>query len=218
MFLFVFFIIKNSSSQNLQEEIKWFDTFVGQNNLSINVGVKYKEKYRTFNGNHHFLIDGQLHEGTVNYDNSLYYNVPIKYDTLEDELIVGIHSYKENYPLILDKTKIRYFIISGKKIINNKDLGYLEVLEKRKNYTLLKKHYKVSVKKIKGNSSFNFFKEKEKYYLLHNTQINLIDTKKSIFKIFPNKKKEINSYFKSNRLKAKGNDSFYKGVFNHILR
>ena len=203
-------------SQN-KKELNWFDSIIGQHNLPINSGIKYKELHRTLDNNHHFFIDKQFHNETIILEGETYFNVSVKYDTFYDDLLINIPTKNESYLVIIDKKKVNSFTFLGKKFIYNNTLGFVEEVEKNIKYSIYKKHYKTSSKKIKGKSSFSVFKSKEKYYFLYKNNLTEISNRSSISKIIPSKKTEIKSFFKRNKeLFKSSKDRFYKKLFKNI--
>lgn len=201
-----------------KKELIWLDNIVGQSNLPINSGNKYKELHRTLNGNHHFFIENKFHNEAIKYEGKTYYNIPLKYDTFYDDLLINTPTKNENYLVIIDKNKVNHFTFLGKKFIFNNDLGFLEILDKKDKFSLYKKHYKTVSKKIKGKTSFSVFRAKSKYYFLYKGNMHEISSKKSISKIIPSKKNAIKSFYKKNKgLIKSSEDFFYKKLFNQIF-
>ena len=203
----LFFLLHATTflSQNAtkKEASIWLDSIVGQHNLPINNGVIYIEQYRTLKGNHHFLIDNNFHNGDIVYDEQTYYNVPIKYDVFEDNIIVKISSVNENFPLLLEKEKISQFFLNGNHFMKLKDFGFSRKLLQKEDFILYKKYYKERISKTSTKFSYNKFKPDNKYFIYHNGSYTIIKNKKYWMQLFPNKKDIIRSYYKVNAKKLK---------------
>jgi len=187
-----------SQSNENKDAYVLFDTAIGRKNLNINVGVKYSEKFKTFNRNHHFLFADKFQKGDVKYDNQMYYNVSMKYDTYHDNLIVQINSESENFPIILNRELISFFNLYNKTFYNINSVGFYEIIYKSENTALVKKHF--SIKNQLTNNSFIYpnFTHEEALLVLKNDKFQSIKKKKYFHQIFPNKKKAINLFFRMN--------------------
>ncbi|MGJ8742973.1 hypothetical protein [Polaribacter sp.] len=184
-----------------KEAFIWLDSMIGKHNLPINNGVIYIEQYRTLKDNHHFLIDHNFHNGDVEYDGQTYYNIPIKYDVFEDNLIVKIPSVNENYPLVLAKEKISAFYLNSNSFINTKENGFMSQLSKYKDFILYKKYFKKRLSKTSTRFSYHKFIPENTYFIGKNDVYTNINKKKYWLQLFPNKKNIIRGYFKENAQK-----------------
>jgi len=203
------FFISTLFSQENKQELLWFDDVVSQQNLPINQGIKYSEKYKTFNRNHHFLFADKFQKGDLKYNNQMYYNISMKYDTYEDNLILKISSKKENFPIILNRELISFFKINNKTFYNINLAGFYEILYKSENISLIKKYF--SKKNQLKNNSFIYpnFTHEETLLILKNNKFQSIKKKKYFHKIFPNKKKLINVFFRMNTIMRKKNNEAF---------
>lgn len=116
-------------------------------------------------------------------------------------------------PNVLIKFKDEYLMFDEK--IN----GYYQILFIGNNYKLYKKLYKKYYKPITAKSSFEkdvlaTYKDIPKYFLVDNedTLYEFPDSKNKKIKLFGNKKFEIQSYVKSNRLDINDEDILVKVV------
>lgn len=78
---------------NKKDHYIWFDNIIGYENSGIYNGTLFLEKYKTESNNHHFFLDNKYKLGNLIYDNQPYYNVYLKYDIYEDELIAKLPSF-----------------------------------------------------------------------------------------------------------------------------
>lgn len=210
---FLFLIYFNLSfGQNLNKDntllLNWFDSKVKQENLNINKGFRYTEKHRTFDNSSHF-INNSFKNGSINYENQLYNNIPCNFDILDDNLIIKIPSSTENYSIILNKDKVSDFEINGKVFIKLKNTFY-ELIVSSNNKKLLKKHI-VKKKEFKKNKrTYYIFKKKAQYYVLDNSNIIPLEKKRNWLALFPSKTDEINNYFKHKKNSTKFTELLFK--------
>lgn len=195
------FFINTLFSQENKQELVWFDNFVSQQNLPINQGVKYSKKYKTFKGNHHFLFANKFQKGNLKYNNQMYYNVSMKYDTYHDNLILKINSKSEDFSVILNKELISYFEINNKKFDNINSLGFYEILYKTDHITLVRKFSSKKKDIKKSLFLYSKFTLEETLLLLKNNTFYTVKNRKHFHKIFPNKKNLVNDFFKMNKEK-----------------
>lgn len=192
-----------SQNATKKEAYIWLDSIIGQQNLPINNGVIYIEQYRTLKGNHHFLVDNNFHKGDVLYDGQTYYNIPIKYDVFEDNIIVKIPSINENYPLVLEKEKVSNFYLNRSLFINLNEYGFSRQLSIAQDFILYKKYYKKRISKTAAKFSYHKFKPDNTYFMHHKGAYTSIKKKKDWLRLFPDKKNIIRNYYKVNSEKNK---------------
>ncbi len=199
------------SAENKQLLV-WFDTTVKQQNLNINKGFKYTEKYRTFNNSNHFLND-TFTSGDIIYDNQTYYNVSCNYDILDDNLIVRIKSSTENYSLILDKSKVTGFRINNKEFIKINTVFY-ELRNNLGGKKLLKKQQVKKKELVRNKRTYYNFEKFEDYFIADKKAVLPLTKKKNWYASFPNQEKMIDFYFKN----KKSPNSFSESLFSNLSK
>ena len=105
-----------------------------------------------------------------------------------------------------------YTTLCGENAVKGLKEGYYEVLYKRGNSMLVKRHYKnVSEKTdaISGKME-TIFKSKHKYYLVADGSVKTIKDEKSLIKICRDKKNDVKEFFKNN--KKKSSEELMKGA------
>lgn len=201
LLLLFFYSINFFSQTHEKEALVWFDNIIEQKNLDINIGKRYIEKYRSLEGNYHFLFNNLFNKSTIEYDNQTYYNIPVKYDILDQNVIVNIPSELENYSLILNNSKIKSFVLQNKLFVNLKDHGFNEKLYANNKAILFKKYSSYASTFIHKNDYFNKFNLNTKYLISLEGKFYSANSKKELKKIFLSKKGIINSYFSKNKKK-----------------
>jgi len=194
---------------------KWFDSIVGDGNISLYNGIQYKEKYRTLKGNHKYYLFSTYQTGNLVYENQSYYDVQMKYDLFNDQLIVKL-PFRSGFNFIqLDKEKIDKFSINNnhfhtilkqdEKSLSKDNYGYFEALFKKNNLTLYKKHIKNRKQHFDKEFVYSVFTEEYKYFIYLNNQIYELGSKGSLINLFPKQKKDINAFYNSKRQLRKSN-------------
>lgn len=185
----------------------YFDKTVGINNTKLSYGVVFKEKYpRKLANNHNYFKNNFFTKGTVTYRGECFYNIELKYDIVDDILITKIKNDYSQISIIPQKNLISEFKISNHTFINShvKNIGFLEVLAISDNFSILKKHHKISKEKRDRKFVYYTFKKKnEKYYLYYNELYHPIKTSKDFIKLFPKNKKDILQFFNKNKFLLK---------------
>jgi hypothetical protein len=216
LFFICFCTLTYAQSNENKSTFVLFDAVVGQHNLGINVGIKYSEKYKTFNRNHHFLFADKFQKGAVKYNNQMYYNVLMKYDTYEDNLILKINSKTEDFPIILNRELISFFKMNNKTFYNIKQ-GFYEILYQSNNIALIKKHFSEKNELKKNSLIYPNFTHEETLLILKNNEFISVRKKKYFHKIFPTKKKLINVFYRMNTaMKKKNNEAFILNLIKKL--
>ncbi len=218
----IFSLVCFSQNKNL---IKVNDSIVGYENLSLNNGIVYTNKYPITSKNTFQFLDNKYNSGIVHYNNQMYYDVNIKYDVFDDILL-----FKPTTQLILETSlitkQVDYFILKNKKfkkietISSDKTIraGYFEEQIINDKSTLYIKHKKTIKEDYKTNILSYMFYDYKEYYIYYNDKLTEISTKKSIITIFPTLKKEIKKYYKENNKQKEENiQLFYQNLFKTII-
>jgi hypothetical protein len=206
-----FFGTISSNSQNTYSQkniYKWFDKIVGIENTGLFEGTEYKEKYRTIRGNHKFFTSSQYLTGNIVYNGQPYYDIKLRYDIYEDDLIANLQSNFGFSTLKLIKDKIESFSLNNQLFVKlsyqtdnrtfTKDMnGFYALLFKNPNLILYKK-YKKTIKKLLDKSFVYYkFKNQNTYLIYFNNKYHKIMSKKELIALFPKHQEYINILFKN---------------------
>ncbi len=210
--LLFLFIISSSYSQNQSNQkdyYKWFDNYIGIENTGLFNGLRYKEEYRTIEGNHKFYLTPNFINADIVYDGQSYFDIKMKYDLYEDQIIVNLttHSGNSILQLLSDKVEsfnikdINFVKLSDKHTLNSNDIikGIFEIVYKSSNLILYKKNKKIAKKHLTKKYIYYTFNFKNQYFYYFNNDFYLISSKSSMIRIFPNYKKEINTFYNKNK-------------------
>lgn len=212
-----FFMLSSFAQHNTEESRLYtlFDQTISIKNTNLSYGKLYTDNYRKLGDNHQFLKVNEFKKGEVTYQNQTYYNVLLKYDLLNDAIIVNLNSDFENRSIVLEKAYVNSFKLDGNLFINRENEGYLEVLHQSKSISFFKKNKKSKKKKL--NESFLYYKflEDDVYYVLLNDNLSIIKNKKTLIQLLPHQKKNISTYYKKEKSLRKTNKAaFYKQLSN----
>ncbi|MEE9363370.1 MAG: hypothetical protein V3U92_12300 [Cellulophaga sp.] len=216
-FLFLFIIISVNSQTTIGEKelYKWFDTTIGHENTGLIDGLEYHDIYKTRNGNHKFYLSSSYQIGNISYNGQRYFDVEMKYDILDDQIIIKIPTQTKSYIIQLIKEKIDSFSIKDSKFISidnltNHNDGFYEVIYKSSNLAFYKKNIKTSYKHYSGRSIVYSFKNKDEYLLYFKSKY--YKSKKSknfLIKLLPKYIKNINLFYKSQSELLNTNYAFF---------
>ena len=96
----------NSSSENYYN---WFDNIIGINNTNLLNGIEFKEEYRTLENNSQYFFSNQFIPGDLIYNGQPYYDVDMKYDIYEDQLIIRLVDNTGYFAIKLIKELVESF-------------------------------------------------------------------------------------------------------------
>lgn len=226
LILLIFSIINSLKiySQNSSEILLYtkFDSIVGKENLGLNNGPLALNPYKTIGDNNMFYKNGKYTTGNLIYDGQHYFNAKLKYDIFKDQLILNPPGQPENIGINLIQDKTESFCIYNKNFIRlNKNqtslpdftLGYYEIIKIDKSFNLYIKHHKDIQKEIKEEGVFYSFHETYQYYIELNGKFYQTNNKSDINKIFPERKKTINTFYQKNReLSKTDNNQFMNSL------
>lgn len=217
--------------ENESSIYSWFDGMIGKTNSGIFVGTEYVEHYRMLNEEHKFFDNPNFVNGSVIYDGQPYFDLELKYDLFEDQLLLRYSDQPNSPTLILDKQKVSGFTIKGHQFKNlplnstsdSNPYGFLEVLLSNDSIILYEKHHKKIRTRMNDKIQFYEFKERNSYFVFYKGNYYQIDRKRSLASIFPNYKvdlKAIENRYKKIRKDNPGTylKSVLEDLFNYMVR
>jgi hypothetical protein len=197
------------NKNNSKYHYKWFDNTIGLESTNLLNGIYFQEKYRTLEGNSQYLVSKQFKNGDLVYNGQPYYDVSLKYDVFNDEIIVSYIDRNGYSAIKLAKNLIHRFKINNHSFINSNQLdiktnntnntGFYESIFIENNIALYKKHKKNRQDKRNKEVAYTEFKYKSTYIIHYKKEIHELVSKRSLLKLFPNFKKTINNSFTKNK-------------------
>jgi hypothetical protein len=200
----------------------WFDTTAGKESSEINNGTLYNNIYKPTNKNHNFYVSNQYTKGAVTYNGQKIYSVDLKYDIVNDELILkreGDYNFRD---INLIKDKIESFTINNNffvhlkyklEITKGRLEGFYEQNYSCNSFTFYIKHHKKNLKNLNTGSIIYEFYEDNSFYIEQKNSVYPINSKKDLISIFPKQKKQIDDYYnENNNLKNDNLNLFYENL------
>lgn len=216
--------IVSAQSNNNESVYNWFDKTIGKENLGVNNGAIHTNYNLRLNDQNRYLDSNKFIIGNVNYDAQDYFDVNLKYDIYNDELILKPYGESDYISITLAKEKVKAFTIYNTKFVNlNLELplefskGYYEENLMGKSFVFYIKHYKIKEEILKGNSVFTNYFYINKFILFSENKFNKINSKSDILKLFPDYKREITNFYKTYKdLKKQNELKFTKNLMIYI--
>jgi hypothetical protein len=211
-----------------------FDSIVERKNLEINNGPRHINHYRTINKSHSYYFTDKFILGEALYNKQYYYDIELKYDVNNDQLVLKPMDEYNYLGIILSKEKTASFTINKKKFVNlnydnpsvpeyingyyqeiiigNTLLFYIKNLKTRKKIIDNKQ-----LSDVAEQVTYDEFTDKNTYYIKYNNAYYSINSKKEIITIFPEKKKEIKEYYsKNSELEQSNKELFLENILKLI--
>ncbi|MFL1896564.1 hypothetical protein ACJRPK_12735 [Aquimarina sp. 2-A2] len=175
----------------------WFDEMIGIENTNIFNGEVYQPEYYPLKGEHAYFKTDKFTKGFIEYDGQKYYNQNLKYDVYKDEILVKLERGYGEAIIKLVKNKVSKFELLGHsfKLYNvdneSKGISFVEILNTSERLTLVKKHSKTKVNKIKQRTLFESFKPNSNYFIIYKNKFFDFKKDRYLLRIFPQLKDEI---------------------------
>jgi hypothetical protein len=201
--------------QSYKENIyNWFDNNVGIENTNISQGVIYEEKYQPLEDRHSYFKSNQYVKGSILYKGEYFFNIKMKYDLFDQELIVLFERENKNRIAIqLFKRSIDEFYLHNTHFIKLKiddTSGFYEEGFKSSLLRFYIRNQKTKKEIQYRGKLINVYRESNfQYIIYYNNVYNEINSRKNIVNIFPEQKQFINSFFKDNRSLRKKDYSLF---------
>jgi len=228
LFIILFGLLLNTSqifSQNNNEVLtyNWFDKNFGKESLDFNNGNGHLNFDQTINDHHRYYKTDEFKNGNIIYEGQSYFNLDLKYDLFNDQLVIRPYIESPYIQINLLKEKVDSFKIDNEKFINLKQTstnfksGYYEEVIIGNNAVLYIKYNKEKNDVIRGYSVFIDYKSHSDYLLLKDNKFTLINDKTELIKLYPNQKRKINDFFLMNKDLRKTNQVlFMKNLIQYI--
>ena len=188
-------------------------------NVKANYFATIKEKAHLYNGIEYdyfgreakgspFLID-TMHSGSVFYDGILYEDVLLRYDMVNDLLLLKY--LRDNNTLQLVKSKVDYFSIQQHTFINvaeddqnkNEGSGFYELLYKHKTMLVLAKRIKKLLQTTNPEDKGGKFVQYDQYFIYRDDKFLPVNAANELVDIFKDKAGEIKKFIKTHQLNFK---------------
>lgn len=226
IFLFISNFIFSQKEIPNKEYYVSFDSFNTYYNTGIFNGLEHVDTYLDFEkGNHKFYHDDGFLLGSIVYDGQPYYNIKMKYDLLNDFLLIEYINQKVNY-INLDTKLVSEFTLDEGKFIHlpeDNELenfyrnGFFKEVYKDNSYSLFAKYVKQKNERIHGKKVFYVFDEQNIYVLFYQNEYYRISKVKDIAEILPLKKRQILEFYKNYKKLYKNNrEQFLERLFENL--
>lgn len=179
-----------------------YDRLVGKENLEIYNGVEYIEKHRMINEKHKFYLSFDFQKGTVFYDGQPYYNIDIKYNVVDDLLLVQFQQNGAKNVFQLSPLKLNGFSLNERQFVNLSGRqglpteGIFEVIYDASGNQILKKHRMKEKKILEGKLlHYEFEADKPEYFFVSNDKIFRMNSKNLLIR-YPGEKERIKRFFR----------------------
>ena len=199
----------------IPEQVFACDTVNQQNNpdkLTLLNGRVWRNPYTRVTGDQ-FFLENIFFTGSVTFNGKRFYNLDLKYDIFNDELILSI----ESYPVImLNKEMVDSFsFVSGSRIFRFINAGndtseilkgYVNVLYSGPSALYVK--YAKMIQPLGDDGINDQFYERHQVYLRKGAEIIPVDGKRNLLNLLIDKKSEIRDYMKKNRIRIQKQDPY----------
>ena len=208
-----------------QSEIQ--DSSQIQPSINQAIGIYYKaigENAHLYNGSEYlqyivynptpdrnpFFQNIFMQNGTVQYDGTVYHDVPLTYDVYKDALISL--RYNWNYRIKLVTDKIGFFDLAGHHfVLINEDstaslpdgTGFYEELYNGKSLSVLAKRKRKKEDRLYSAEFTTYFLPNDHYYVKKGGNYYPVNSKSSVLDVFQDKKKDIRKYLRKNNISFK---------------
>ncbi|KFF07040.1 hypothetical protein [Flavobacterium reichenbachii] len=221
LFLNIFSIHSQNNSE--AATYNWLDRNLGVESLDFRNGPAHFNFDRTVDNQNRYYISNDFRNGSITYNNQNYYDLYLKYDIYADELILRPYTDSNNMQINLIKDNVGSFKLGNQKFVNLKNLsstfkgGYYDETLNGDKSILYIKYFKEKNNTLKDNVFLIEYRLKYEFLLLKENTFTLINDKKEIIKLYPDKKRKINDFYFMNRdLKKDDPGLFMKNLMKYI--
>ena len=158
-------------------------------------------RYIPLKDEHPFFLSDDWLPATISYDDQVYEDVWMYYNTFTDNVIIENYNFSANIQLI--KERIDFFVLEGRRFIlaehSTLPWGFYELAYDGETRVLVK-HFKQFHESIQGGELIHKFLEKARYYVYQNNAYHQVKSKGSVLKLLKENRREINQEFRKTHL------------------
>ncbi len=181
-----------------------FDKAVQAKNSGLNNGKIHFNPYRSIDKTHRYYGADQYVPGAVFFDGQFYSGVALKYDELNDELVVKLDGETNQMGFSPVKAKTAAFDLDGLRFVNldrvaHPDFasGFYEETQTG-TITLYTKHSKNRFEVLTNERVFNRYIEKYNYIIYYKNNWYEINSWRDAVKAFPSYESSISDFYQKN--------------------
>lgn len=205
------------------ETHKAYDAIVHGNNSGYYNGPEFQDVYLTNTGSNRYLKQFDFSIGSITYKNQTYFDVLLKYDIYEDQLITRSDDDLKLFKVNLISDYITEFKIHNREFVKIPELDdgnairFYEIGHKGENLSLFIKHHKRK-KEINVNFTLRYDFIPANYYVLYkNYSYQEFESIKNLKNLLPQQEKQIQNYYKKNKSVYKSDiDRFMIDLFRDL--
>ncbi len=209
-----FGLFAQSNSQNNIYEA--YDKIVGLDNTDLYNGTEFTDPFLNTDGSFRYFNGFDYTKGSVEYAGQFYSNVSLKYDVLEDNLLVRSDDNLSVFNVQLIPEFVSEFTIYNKHFVrltetnlNLSGNGFFEKSYLGNDLSLYIKHTKKKKDRPLKNGIQYRFTDANFYVLAYGGAYYLVGSSKHIEKILPEKEEQIRNFHKSYKALYKSNPDVY---------
>ncbi|WP_181308102.1 hypothetical protein [Rufibacter sp. XAAS-G3-1] len=170
-------------------------------------GPQYVDYRRQMREGHQFFLQDAAATGNVHYDGASYDQVPMLYDLVKDEVIIMRNN------LLMQKLvseKVASFELNGHRFVrhvapqsadsSSLPTGFYDVLHDGTSKMLVKRQKQME-EKVEDKFLIEIYSHRDKFFLGKEKTFYQVRSKKSVYQLLKDKKKELKKYARSNKLR-----------------
>jgi hypothetical protein len=169
-------------------------------------GEAYYEAQQTNDSEFPYFQTSDWTTGTVHYDGDYYFNIPILYDLISDDVITELPKNESKIKLV--NAKITHFTMENRTFVKLHDpnikSGFYDMLYSGPS-KVYARYEKNRQEQVSQGVITILFVMKMRYYILKNGNYLLVRSKGDVLKVFGDKKRELKQAAQKNNLQFNKN-------------
>lgn len=193
-----------------------YDLLVGRDNTGLYNGTEFTDLFLNTNGTYRYFNGFDYLKGSVTYNGQYYVQVSLKYDLLEDNLLIRSDGNLSIFNIKLIPEFVDSFSIYNSNFVRLQDTnlglsgnGYFEEVYLGKDLNLYKKYTKRKKDKAKKEGVQFSFSEDNVLVLKNSEKYIIINSVNDVIKLLPNKEEQISQFYKNYKSLYKSNPEIF---------
>lgn len=194
-------LVSGQTDQSQKEVYLLFDEIIGIENSALHYGTVYEEAHRVKSKRTKFFPGPEFVSGSLVFDGQSYFDLPLKYNVYDDELLMRVEQKLGGDILQLYQPSITSFMVNDHLFFNlnspEVEPGFYELMVEKPSFSLFKKHRK-SLRQSLGEKLvfYEFLEEDASYFLHYRNKYSSITTIEALTALFPEHEIELGTFTK----------------------
>ena len=200
----------------------YYNAIVGHNDQLVYNGIQFEDVYRSNQEHFRYFDTPKYTKGAIFYNGQDYYDINMKYDLVEDQVIIMSSGPLQFFDVQLIQEKVRDFTLKNRHFVfyeadEGLEKGFYEEAYKDQDVTFLVKYSKLPSKKNGKHYTYFIFNDSESFFIRKDGATAEFNSLRALKKILKEDAELIEAYSNAHPPRGGGDfRSYLLGLFSYL--